>query len=171
MRIILFSILIFFSSILSAQTEDWIEHKSDVSKISFKMPNKIQILKNELNGFKTQIFQTKDLTCLYGIVASKLEDYDFSHQPVEEFYKGMKEGSLYDTSAILLNEHSTIYKKMLVKEIKYSTLYKRSEYTYFKRFIFRGNYIYQISIGAMSRHANELEANKEKFFNTVIFLN
>lgn len=135
------------------------------------MPNKIQVLKKELNEIKSQVFQTKDLTCVYGIVASKFKDYNFSRQPITDIYKEMKEGSLFEGSAILMNEHSTIYKKMLVKEIKYSTLHQKTEYTYYKRFIFRGNYIYQISIGAMTRHANELDANKEIFFNTINFLN
>lgn len=170
MRLILLSILICFTSLLNAQSIEWSKHKSEESKISFKMPNKIQILNKELNSIKSQVFQTKDLTCIYGIVASRFKKYNFSKEPINDIYKEMKAGSLYDNSAILLDEHSTIYKKMLVKEIKYSTVHQKTEYTYYKRFIFRGHYIYQISIGAMSRHANELEANKEIFFNTINFL-
>lgn len=170
MRLLLVSIILTFSYTLTAQDKGWIEHKSEESKISFKFPNKVQVLNKELNGIKSQVFQTKDLTCVLGIVASKFEKYDFSHEPIADIYKEMKEGSLIDKSAVLLNEHSTIYKRMLVKEIKYSIFYKKMEYTYYKRFIFRGHYIYQISIGAMNRHTKELEAKKEKFFNSITFL-
>ena len=170
MRLLFISIILMFSSTLSAQEKEWIEHKSEESKISFKFPNKVQILNKELNGIKSQVFQTKDLTCIFGIVASRFEKYDFSREPITDIYKEMKEGSLFDKTAVLLNEHSSIYNKMLVKDIKYSILHKKMEYTYYKRFIFRGHYIYQISIGAMNRHTNELEAKKEKFFNTITFL-
>lgn len=163
--------MIFISSSLSAQEDKWIEHTSTESKISFRFPNKVQILDRELNNITSKVFQTKDLTCVYGIVASKFKDYNFSKQPITDIYKEMKEGSLFDKSSVLLDEHSTIYNKMLVKEIKYSILHKKMEYIYFKRFIFRENYIYQISIGAMSRHSKELEANKEILFNSINFLN
>lgn len=133
------------------------------------MPVRHQHLNKELNGIQSEIFQTKDLTCVYGIVASNFKKTDFSKQPIEKIYQAMKEGSLLERSAVLKSEQSVAYKKMLVKEIKYSVIRKKKEYIYYKRFIFRKNFSYQISIGAFHRHLNELEANKEIFFNSIDF--
>lgn len=169
MRLFMLSIIIFISSSLYAQEKEWTLHKSEKCKISFKMPNYVQHLKKE-NNFKSDIFQTKDLTCTYGIVASYFDKQNFSRQPIEGLYKEMRKGSLLDDSSILLNELSCVYQKMLVKEIKYSCLIKNIEYIYYKRFVFRGPFIYQISIGSAGRHTRELEANKEIFFNSIIFL-
>lgn len=170
MQTFILSIIFSILSVFSADKDDWITTKSKESNISFKMPVKNQVLKKELNGITSEVFQTKDLTCVYGIVASKFKDTDFSTQPIDKFYKEMKEGSLTDRSAKLISEITLPYHKMLVKEIKYSIIYNKMEYIYYKRFIFRGNYSYQIVIGAYRRHIHELDANKEKFFNSVNFL-
>ncbi|MGB5989915.1 MAG: hypothetical protein WBG43_09265 [Marinifilaceae bacterium] len=170
MRLFMLSILLFITSTISAQEKEWTLHKSEECKISFKMPNNVQRLKKENNNIKSDIFQTKDLTCTYGIVASYFDKQNFSRQPIDGLYKEMKKGSLLEDSSILLSEQSCVYQKMLVKEIKYSALFKKMEYIYYKRFFFKGPFIYQISIGGAGRHSRELEANKEIFFNSITFL-
>lgn len=170
MRLFIFSILICFTSLVSAQEKEWLKHSSEESKIDFKMPNIIQLINKSNNGIKSQVFQTKDLTCIYGIVASKFENQNFSEQPIDEIYKEMKSGSLLEDAAIFESEQTFVYQKMLIREIKYTTLHKGMEYTYYKRFVFRGSFIYQISIGAATRHTQELEALKEIYFNSIKFL-
>jgi hypothetical protein len=170
MRLFILSILLCLSTLLFAQEKKWIEHKSEVSKISFKMPNELHVYNKENNGIKTTIFQAKDLTCMYGVVASFFGKQDFTHQPIDEIYKEMKEGSLLEDAAIFVSEQTCVYQRMLVKEMKYTTLHKGMEYTYYKRFIFRGSFIYQISISAATRHTQELEAQKEIYFNSFTFL-
>ena len=58
---------------------------------------------------------------------------------------------------------------MLIKEIEYTILKDKYEMTYFKRFIFRENYIYQISIGGRTRHQDIILEEKEIFFNSITF--
>lgn len=58
---------------------------------------------------------------------------------------------------------------MLIKEIEYTILKDKYEMTYFKRFIFRENYIYQISIGGRTRHQDVILKEKEIFFNSITF--
>lgn len=169
MQYIILSLLFSFLSLFSPDKQQWISTTSLSSNIIFKMPVKHQVLKKELNKIESEVFQTKDLTCVYGIVASKFKNTDFSQQPIEDIYKVMKEGSLVDNSSVLLSEISLPYKKMLIKEIKYSIIRKNKEYIYFKRFIFRKSFVYQITIGAYQRHINELEANKKIFFNSIDF--
>lgn len=169
MQYILISFIFSFLTMFSPDKDQWIQTNSDSSKISFKMPIKHQRLEKELNGIQSEVFQTKDLTCVYGIVASKFKNANFSNQPVEQIYKAMKDGSLLEKSATLISENSLAYKRMLIKEIKYSVIREKKEYIYYKRFIFRKSFAYQISIGALHRHINELEANKKIFFNSIDF--
>ena len=58
---------------------------------------------------------------------------------------------------------------MLIKEIEYSIIKDKHEMTYFKRFIFRDNYIYQISIGGLNRYTETLLKQREIFFNSFTF--
>ena len=41
--------------------------------------------------------------------------------------------------------------------------------TYIKIFIFRDNYIYQISIGGRTRHMSVIQNEMETFFNSISF--
>ena len=43
------------------------------------------------------------------------------------------------------------------------------EMTYFKRFIFRDNCMYQLTIGGKTEDLEEIKPQKEKFFNSVRF--
>lgn len=72
-------------------------------------------------------------------------------------------------TAILKKENTVPCEGMLIKEIEYSVMKDKFEMTYFKRFIFRENYIYQISIGGRTRHLDMIEKEKEIFFNSVSF--
>ena len=58
---------------------------------------------------------------------------------------------------------------MEIREIKYTIVKDGREMTYYRRFIFRGNCMYQITIGAYSDDLAELEVQKKKFFDSVSF--
>ena len=58
---------------------------------------------------------------------------------------------------------------MIIKEIQYSIYKDKYEMTYIKRFIFRDNYIYQISIGGRTRHMSVIQNEMETFFNSISF--
>lgn len=45
--------------------------------ISFLFPNNVQKLHRKTNGIPSYIYQTKDLTCVFGVVCS-----DFSNQKI-----------------------------------------------------------------------------------------
>jgi hypothetical protein len=60
---------------------------------------------------------------------------------------------------------------MLGKEIEYTQLVGNLEYTYYKRFFFRGKYVYQIAIGGPSKLKQLLNDKKNFFFNTFEFDN
>ena len=64
-------------------------------------------------------------------------------------YEELKKGSLSIETAILKEEKTIPYENMIIKEIQYSIYKDKYEMTYIKRFIFRDNYIYQISIPAI----------------------
>ena len=70
---------------------------------------------------------------------------------------------------MIKRENTVPYENMLIKEIEYTIIKDNYEMTYFKRFIFRENYIYQISIGGRTRHSEILKQEKEIFFNSVSF--
>jgi len=170
MRIFFTTILLCISTIVSAQTKEWKTHKSDSCHIEFKVPNTLVKSRKDLNGIKSTLMETKDLTCIYSITASKFKGYDFSKGNNNDYYQELKKGSLIERSSILLDEHSLAYNRMLAKEIKFSIIINKSEYIYYRRFFFRDNFIYQITIGGMRRHIVDIEANREIFFNSIIFL-
>lgn len=170
MRIFFITILLCISTILSAQTKEWKTHKSDSCYIQFKVPNTLVVSRKDLNGIVSTLMETKDLTCLYSITASKFKGYNFSKGNNNDYYQELKKGSLIDHSSILIDEHSLAYKKMLSKEIHFSLIINKAEYIYYRRFFFRDNFIYQITIGGMRRHLTDIEANKERFFNSIDFL-
>ncbi len=140
-------------------------------QISFLLPNTPQKLKKLVNGIPSTIYQTKDDACVAGVVCS-----DFSSQKInisgeyaQALYEELKKGSLDLETAILKDEKTIPYDNMLIKEIEYSILKENIEMTYFKRFIFRGNYIYQISIGGRTRHRPIIQEEREIFFNSITF--
>lgn len=163
-------LLLIFSFLPVSGSELW--KRTDTKEhISFLLPNTVQSLKQENNGIISHIYQTKDLTCVFGVVCS-----DFSNSPViltdetaPVIYEQMKQGSLNINTAILKDEKTVPYENMLIKEIEYSILKDNYEMTYFKRFIFRNNMVYQISIGGRSRHREYIIKGREIFFNSIQF--
>lgn len=140
--------------------------------ISFLFPNNVQKLQRKTNGIPSYIYQTKDLTCVFGVVCS-----DFSNQKISfsdpnhalAIYEQLKKGSVDMETAILKNEQTVPYENMLIKEIEYSIIKDKYEMTYFKRFIFRNNKVYQVTIGAKTRHFDILKEEREIFFNSFLF--
>lgn len=156
---------------LSAQ-ESWVKSESEKSKISFELPENPIVQERELNGIKVEVFSYKDVATVFGVVASNFSDVglDFTYSDPTEYYQQMKEASLVTGNAILVSEQSVAYQMMLGKEIVYTQLVGKHEYTYYKRFFFRKKFIYQIAIGGPTRMKQFLVDKKNLFFNTVKFL-
>lgn len=150
---------------------NWIKTQSEKSKISFELPERPFIKNQELNGITSEIFSHRDVANIYGIVASDFSGLglDFNYSDPTEFYTQMKEGSLLDQNAKLISEQSIVYKKILGKEISYTTMVGNTEYTYFKRFFFKENFIYQIAIGGPTRMKQVLLDKKQLFFKSILF--
>ena len=163
-------VFIFFMSSASAQI-DWLRSKSIESKISFDMPEAPFVQRKEMNGINVEVFSYKDAVTVFGVVASNFSavGLDFTHSDPTEYYREMKEGSLVSGNADLISEHSIAYKRMLGKEIVYTQMVGEHEYTYFKRFFFRGKFSYQIAIGGPSRMKQLLIDKKNLFFSTIEF--
>ncbi|PKQ62480.1 hypothetical protein BZG02_12185 [Labilibaculum filiforme] len=150
---------------------DWVKTISEKSKISFDLPENPMMQTKDLNGIKIEVFSYKDAATVFGVVASDFSGVglDFTYSDPTEYYQEMKEGSLVTGNAILILESSVPYQKMLGKEIIYTQLVGEHEYTYYKRFFFRGKFIYQIAIGGPSRMKQFLVDKKDLFFNTIDF--
>lgn len=150
--------------------EEWQRVETPYS-ISFLLPNSPQKLTKETNGILSEVYQTKDLTCVFGVVCSDLSKspVKLTEQNAQDFYEQMRKGSLSVETAILKDEKTIPLENMLVKEIEYSIIKDNYQMTFFKRFIFRDNMVYQISIGGRSRHRSMLLAAREIFFNSVQF--
>lgn len=169
--IILFVAVFSFASVKATQN-DWIKSVSEKSKISFELPEAPYLQTKDLNGIYTEIYSYKDAANVYGIVASNFSSLgvDFSYSDPSDYYHEMKSGSLVTGDAILISEESVPYQKMLGKEIVYTQLVHGHEYTYYKRFFFRGKFIYQITIGGPSRMKQLLIDKKSLFFNSLQFI-
>jgi hypothetical protein len=152
--------------------EEWKKIESEQSKISFSVPDQPIVQNKELNGIAIEVFSFKDAVTVFGVVASDFSKLglDFTYSDPSEYYQEMKEGSLVSAGTILINERSVAYHKMLGKEIEYTQMVGKHEYTYFKRFFFRGKFIYQIAIGGPSRMKRILIDKKNIYFNSVEFL-
>lgn len=148
----------------------WIRVNTD-QHISFLMPNRPEKLQKFTNGIPSQIYQTKNITSVFGIVCSNfaLKDLKITNENVQRLYEELKTGSLFMETAYLKNEKTIPYDNMIIKEIEYSFFKGDYEMTYFKRFIFRDNYVYQITIGGRSRFLEQIELEKEAFFNSISF--
>lgn len=168
--ILLFKILFIALTLLPAENNTWQRIKTN-EQISFLFPNHPQKLNKLVNGIPSTIYQTKDLTCVAGVVCSDLsaKKIKLTDEIALALYEELKKGSLNIKTAILKNETTVPYDNMLIKEIEYSIIKDNYEMTYFKRFIFRGNYIYQISIGGRSRHMELIKKEREIFFNSISF--
>lgn len=140
-------------------------------KISFSFPNYPQKIERLVNGIPSTIYQTKDLTCVAGVVCSDLSAKKIAMTTAyaQTLYEELKKGTLSMEGVALKNETTVPYENMLIKEIEYTFFKDNYQMTYFKRFIFRENYIYQISIGGRTRHMDIICQERETFFNSISF--
>ena len=90
-------------------------------------------------------------------------------ETAQAIYEELKTGSLASEKGKLKQEITVPYENMLIKEIEYTILKDKYEMTYFKRFIFRNNKVYQVTIGAKTRHFDILKEEREIFFNSFLF--
>lgn len=167
---ILFKIFLLTLALLPAEDVKW-QRVDTEEQISFLFPNYPQKLQKLVQGIPSTIYQTKDLTCVAGVVCSDLSSkkVKLDNETAMLFYEELKKGTLAMETAILKNESSVSYDNLLIKEIEYSIIKGKYEMTYYKRFIFRDNYIYQISIGGRTRHLDILQKEREVFFNSITF--
>ena len=167
------TLLLVLAGWASFAQEDWVEIKTENDRLTFKFPEKPIVQKKDLNGIQIQVYSYKDAATVYGVVASNFSQLgvDFSKIDPSDYYEEMKEGSLVRGNSILISERSVPYKRMLGKEIEYTQLVGNLEYTYYKRFFFRGKYVYQIAIGGPSKLKQLLNDKKNFFFNTFEFDN
>lgn len=166
------SFVVLFSICLTGFAQiDWVKTKSEKSKISFKLPEVPNIRNQELNGITSEVFSHRDAANIYGIVASNFSNLnlDFNHSDPTEYYNQMKKGSLLSEDIKLISEQGVSYHKMIGKEITYTMMIDNIEYTYFKRFFFKGHFIYQIAIGGPTRMKQVLLDKKQIFFKSIQF--
>jgi len=165
LKVIILSLLM-----LAPEGEEWTRVRGD-HQISFLFPNRGQRFKREVNGILSWIFQTKNATGVFGVVCTRLtkERGQLDSYTLQQLYVRMRKESVAMPTARLKNEKTIPHKNMDIKEICYTILKDDREMTYYKRFIFRDNCMYQITIGAPTASLRELEKQKEKFFNSVQF--
>jgi hypothetical protein len=170
LRILSFVVLFSICTTGFAQL-DWVKTKSEKSKISFDLPETPNVRNQELNGITSEVFSHRDAANIYGIVASDFSSLglDFNHADPTEYYNQLKEGSLLSGDTRLISEQGVSYKRMLGREIIYTMMVGNLEYTYFKRFFFKGKFIYQITIGGPTRMKQVLLDKKQIFFNSIQF--
>ncbi|MDL2231215.1 hypothetical protein LJB85_00555 [Porphyromonadaceae bacterium OttesenSCG-928-L07] len=151
-------------------TDTWKRTETD-QHISFLMPYTPEKFSRTIGGMESFVYQTKDETCVFGIVCTDFSKgkVPLTNESVLQLYEQLRIGSLSVETAILKGEKTVEYAKMLIKEIEYSVIKDNNEMTYFKRFIFRDNMVYQISIGGRTRHWDIILEEKEIFFNSIYF--
>ena len=110
----------------------------------------------------------QDILCLSDGMGSGIDACKESETVIELMEKFLEAGFSKET-AILKEEKTIPYENMIIKEIQYSIYKDKYEMTYIKRFIFRDNYIYQISIGGRTRHMSVIQNEMETFFNSISF--
>lgn len=139
--------------------------------ISFSFPNYPQKLERLVGGIPSIIYQTKDLTCVAGVVCSDLssQKIDKPTEYAQFLYEELKAGTVGQEGVTLKKETTIPDDHMFIREIEYTTFKDNYQMTYFKRIIFKENYIYQITIGGRSRHLDIIQQEKEIFFNSVSF--
>lgn len=167
--ILFLKILLLATTLFTSDTK-WQRINTD-QQISFQFPNYPQKIERLVHGIPSTIFQTKDITCVAGVVCSDVsaKNITLTSENAPLFYEELKKGTLSIETATLKDERTIPYENMLIKEIEYTIIKGKYEMTYFKRFIFRNNYIYQLSIGGRTRHRDIIMQTREMFFSSVIF--
>lgn len=166
---LLAKILLLFLPLFPAHT-NWLRIETE-QHISFLFPYRPESLRKTINDIPSYIYQTKNLTTVFGVVCSDFgaKGIKIDNKNVQRLYQELKTGSLSVESAYLKTERTIPYDNMIIKEIEYSIFKDNYEMTYFKRFIFRDNYVYQLTIGGRTRFLDEIEKEKEVFFNSISF--
>ena len=166
----LFSKIFLLLWMLLPANNAWIRTVTD-QDISFLMPYHPEKIQKTINGIPSYVYQTKDLTCVFGVVCSDFgaKGLKITQEDTPRLYKELKAGTLTVPTAQLKEEKTIPYDDMIIKEIEYSIYKDNYEMTYFKRFIFRDNYVYQITIGGRTRFLDILEEGREVFFNSISF--
>lgn len=162
--------LILLIALLPADSR-WQKIETD-QHISFLFPNSSQMFKRSTNGIPSTVYQTKDLVCTFGVVCSDFSSKLPQTMTSEEallIYDELKKGSVEIEGYKLKKEINVPFETMLIKEIEYTVTKDKYEMTYFKRFVFRDNFVYQITIGGKNRYMNDILAEKEIFFNSIKF--
>lgn len=156
--------------LLLPQQEDWVRIHGD-PYMSFLFPNQGERLKKDVNKMRSWIFQTKDSVCVYGVVCTQLtkEEGVLDSYTLNQLYLALKKESVSMPTAVLREEKVYLDRHMDIREIRYTIMKDKREMTYYKRFIFRDNCMYQITIGALTGQKDELERCKKKFFDSVKF--
>lgn len=167
---LLSKLLVLLMTLLPAEEGRWQRITTD-QHISFIFPNTPQKLTQNSGKFISHVYQTKDLACAFGIVCTDFSqaNIQITKENARQLYEELKKGSLQMETAKLKSERTIPYSDMLIKEIEYSIIKDNYEMTYFKRFIFRDNYVYQISIGGRTRHRDVIEEERDLFFNSITF--
>ena len=124
-----------------------------------------------INGDNYISFQTKNITCVFGAVCTQLtkEKGVLDEYTINQLYISMKKESVSMPTAKLTGEKRIPDVDMDIREISYTIMKDEEEMTYFKRFIFRDNCMYQLTIGGKTEDLEELESQRDKFFNSVKF--
>lgn len=166
----LFKFILISLLIATPAKEDWVRIKGD-KQMSFLFPSRGQHFKKNIGNIPSWIFQTKNVTCVFGVVCTQLlkEKGQLDSYTLQQLYVRMKKESVSMPTARLKSEKTILHKNMDIKEICYTIIKNKHEMTYYKQFIFRDNCMYQVTIGAPTSLIRELEAQKEKFFNSVQF--
>ncbi len=163
-------VFVFALTQVQAQVK-WEKTISEKSKISFSLPEKPNIQHKDLNGIQSQVFSYRDAITVFGIVVSDFsaKQFNFDNSDNSAFYEQMKQSSL-NKKCKLVVENTIPYEHLLGKEIIYTEMIGKKEYTYYKRFFFRKHFAYQIVIGGPSRFKQILIDKKRIFFNSIAFL-
>ena len=162
--------LLLLALLFTPAPDSWLR-VTTTEQISFLFPNRPQKLTKVVNGIPSVIYQTKDNACVTGVVCTDMsvKKVKLTNELAQAIYNELKAGTLAAEGTTLREENTVPYDNMLIKEIVYTVNKDKYEMTYFKRFIFRENFIYQLSIGGRSRHLDALWQEREMFFNSVSF--
>ena len=167
---VLLKLLLLFH-LLAPTQENW-QRINTPNGLSFLFPNHPQKLSREVDQIPATIYQTKNAACVFGVVCSDFSGKEmlFTAENFGPVYEEMKKGSLDVGRTLLKKEYTVPSEEYIIKEIEYTILKDNHEMTYFKRFIFNKNMIYQITIGGRNRHLDIIQKEKEIFFNSIHFI-
>lgn len=153
------------------QKEEWVKIRGDY-QISFLFPSRGERVKKDVNQHSFMDIPNKNVTCVFGVVCTQLtkEKGTLDAYTLNQLYIAMRKESVSMPTAKLVSEMRLPSKNAEIWEICYTVKKDLEEMTYFKRFIFRDNCMYQVSIGAKTKDLKEMEPQKTKFFNSITFL-